>query len=40
MGGDDTGDDMHATPSAAPVDYRNFHLWMLVPFAISILGFS
>ena len=36
MGGDDTGDDMHA----APADYRNFHLWMLVPFAISILGFS
>lgn len=36
MGGDDTGDDMHA----APADYRNFQLWMLVPFAISILGFS
>jgi hypothetical protein len=27
-------------PGAVPADYRNFHLWMLVPFAISILGFS
>lgn len=31
---------MHAMPGAVPADYRNFHLWMLVPFAISILGFS
>ena len=31
---------MNATTGAAPADYRNFHLWMLVPFAISILGFS
>lgn len=23
-----------------PTDYRNFHLWMLIPFAISVLGFS
>lgn len=23
-----------------PADYRNFHLWMLIPFAISVLGFS
>lgn len=31
---------MNATTGAALSDYRNFHLWMLVPFAISILGFS
>lgn len=31
---------MDATKGAVPADYRNFHLWMLVPFAISILGFS
>ena len=33
---------MGATASAArvPADYRNFHLWMLFPFAISVLGFS
>lgn len=36
------GDEMDATSSAlrVPADYRNFHLWMLIPFAISILGFS
>ncbi|MFT3806351.1 hypothetical protein [Arenimonas sp.] len=33
---------MNATTSAVPgtADYRNFHLWMLFPFAVSILGFS
>jgi hypothetical protein len=33
---------MDASTSGAPVlaQYRNFHLWMLVPFAISVLGFS
>ena len=31
---------MDATKGAVPADYRNFHLWMLIPFAISILGFS
>ena len=33
---------MRATASAMPVpaDYRNFHLWMLLPFAITLLGFS
>lgn len=25
---------------AASVNYRNFHLWMLIPFVISVLGFS
>jgi hypothetical protein len=40
------GGEMHATASTAPAqaamyaDYRNFHLWMLVPFGISVLGFS
>jgi len=33
---------MRAIDSAVPVpaDYRNFHLWMLLPFAITLLGFS
>lgn len=33
---------MRAAASAMPVpaDYRNFHLWMLLPFAITLLGFS
>lgn len=33
---------MRATTSTVPVpaDYRNFHMWMLLPFAISLLGFS
>lgn len=31
---------MNATTGALPADYKNFHLWMLIPFAISILGFS
>ena len=34
---------METTTRTAPLpiaDYRNFHLWMLVPFAISVLGFS
>lgn len=31
---------MNATTGAVPADYKNFHLWMLVPFAISIIGFS
>jgi len=33
---------MVATAGAVPVTarYRNFHLWMLIPFAISLLGFS
>ena len=31
---------MNATKAAAPASYRNFHLWMLLPFAISLLGFS
>lgn len=31
---------MIATPGATLANYRNFHAWMLVPFAISILGFS
>ena len=31
---------MNTTTGAVPADYRNFHLWMLLPFAISILGFS
>ncbi|MEG2941036.1 MAG: hypothetical protein RR969_05580 [Thermomonas sp.] len=31
---------MNATTGPLPVGYRNFHLWMLVPFAISMLGFS
>ncbi len=29
-----------ATTGAVPARYRDFHLWMLVPFAISVLGFS
>ncbi len=28
------------TITHAPVNYKNFHLWMLVPFVISVLGFS
>ena len=36
----DHGDDMNATTAAVPARYWNFHLWMLVPFAISMLGFS
>lgn len=34
------GDEMEATTSAAPASakYRNFHLWMLLPFGISVLG--
>ncbi|HSD18128.1 MAG TPA: hypothetical protein VLC71_12835 [Thermomonas sp.] len=31
---------MNATTGPVPAGYRNFHLWMLVPFAISLLGFS
>lgn len=31
---------MDATPGALTAQYRNFHLWMLIPFAISVLGFS
>lgn len=31
---------MNTTTGAVPADHRNFHLWMLLPFAISILGFS
>lgn len=33
---------MNAIASAAPglARYRNFHLWMLLPFGISVLGFS
>lgn len=31
---------MNAATVAVPAHYRNFHLWMLVPFAISLLGFS
>ena len=33
---------MRAIASAVPVpaDYRNFHFWMLIPFGITILGFS
>lgn len=31
---------MNTTTGTVPADYRNFHLWMLIPFAISILGFS
>lgn len=38
------GSLMNASASAASVagwdKYRNFHLWMLLPFAISVLGFS
>lgn len=29
-----------ATAVPLPADYRNFHLWMLLPFAITLLGFS
>lgn len=25
---------------AAPVNYKNFYLWMLIPFVISVLGFT
>lgn len=31
---------MNATTGAVPANYRNFHLWMLIPFAITLLGFS
>lgn len=33
---------MRATPTVVPgtEPYRNFHLWMLLPFAITLLGFS
>jgi hypothetical protein len=31
---------MDASSNTLQVRYRNFHLWMLLPFAISILGFS
>lgn len=31
---------MDTTATALSPRYRNFHLWMLLPFAISILGFS
>lgn len=31
---------MEATTNAAVLKYKNFHLWMLLPFAISVLGFS
>lgn len=31
---------METTLKAETINYKNFHLWMLVPFAISILGFS
>lgn len=31
---------MDATANPLSARYRNFHLWMLLPFAISILGFS
>lgn len=32
--------NMEAITSVAPVKYKNFYLWMLVPFVISVLGFS
>jgi len=31
---------MNTTNGAVLARYRNFHLWMLLPFAISLLGFS
>jgi hypothetical protein len=33
---------MRATPTVVPGTgpYRNFHLWMLLPFAITLLGFA
>lgn len=31
---------MDSTSNALHERYRNFHLWMLLPFAISLLGFS
>ncbi len=31
---------METTLKAETINYKNFHLWMLVPFVISILGFS
>jgi len=40
--GSGPGGGMNSTTSAAPAwaPYRNFHLWMLMPFGISALGFS
>ena len=32
--------NIEAITSVAPAKYKNFHLWMLVPFVISVLGFS
>jgi hypothetical protein len=36
------GMGMRATPTVVPgtEPYRNFHLWMLLPFAITLLGFA
>jgi hypothetical protein len=31
---------MSASDRALPAHYRNFHLWMLLPFVISLVGFS
>jgi hypothetical protein len=31
---------METTTSAVSSRYKSFHLWMLIPFAISVLGFS
>ena len=28
-----------AATTPTPADYRSFHLWMLLPFAITVLGF-
>ena len=36
----DEKQNMGAFTSSASVNYKNFHLWMLVPFIISLLGFS
>lgn len=37
-----SNEHLHTSPMAKfeTTRYKNFHLWMLIPFAISILGFS
>lgn len=33
-------DNMEITSKVSIMEYKNFHFWMLIPFVISILGFS
>lgn len=36
----DEKQNIEAIAKVATINYKNFHLWMLIPFVISLLGFS